>query len=102
MEVSRRSLAALVAAAAVAGCGGEDDVSRHGAATVTDPVSQEQALELIRACAVGSVGASHGGEAEITFEGGRTLSIADPHVEALFEAAAEAQERSCDIEMYTE
>lgn len=101
----RNALAVTIfaALAALAACGGEDEPSRPGGpATVPNPVPHEQALELIRACRVTGVGATHAGEVEISLEGGRTVFVEDPDGEALFAAAADAQQRSCDIEMYTE
>jgi len=99
----RNALAVTLLTALAAACGGEDEPSRPGGpATVPNPVPQEQALELIRACRVTGVGATHAGEVEVSLEGGRTVFVEDPNGEALFAAAADAQQRSCDIEMYTE
>jgi hypothetical protein len=72
-------------------------------------VSNEQALELISDCRVSGLVASHSGEVVIALndevdEDGwsREVSVAEPNVDALFAAAEEASDRSCDISIATE
>jgi hypothetical protein len=92
-------IVSLLAALTIAGCGSEDP----GTGPVPDPVSNEQALELISACRVSFVVASHAGEVEITLiEDERDVSVAEPDVDALFHAVAEAYKRSCDVTSATE
>jgi hypothetical protein len=89
----------VLAALTIAGCGSEDP----GTGPVPDPVSNQQALELISACEVSLVVASHAGEVEVTLkEGERDVSVAEPDVDALFHAVAEAYKRSCDVMSATE
>jgi hypothetical protein len=99
------SILSVLAAVTIAGCGGDDP----GAGPVPDPVSNEQALELISACRVSGVVASHSGEVVIALndevdEDGwsREVSVAEPDVDAIFEAATEASGRSCDVSIATE
>jgi hypothetical protein len=99
------SILSVLAAVTIAGCGGDDP----GTGPVADPVSNEQALELISACRVSGVVASHSGEVMIALndevdEDGwsREVSVAEPDVDALFAAAEEASDRSCDISIATE
>jgi hypothetical protein len=95
----------ILAGLMIGGCGGE----RPGAGTVPDPVSNEQALELISACQVSLVEASHSGQVRLSLreeldEDGweREIFVAAPDVDELFAAAAEVRQGSCDIETATE
>ena len=99
------STLSVLAALTIAGCGGDDPATEP----IPDPVSNEQALELISACRVSDVMASHSGDVVIALndevdEDGwsREVSVAEPDVDALFEAATEASGRSCDISVATE
>jgi hypothetical protein len=99
------SILSVLVAATIGGCGGDDP----GTGPVPDPVSNEQALELISACRVSGVVASHSGEVVIALndevdEDGwsREVSVAEPDVDAIFEAATEASGRSCDVSIATE
>jgi hypothetical protein len=99
------SILAVLAAVTIAGCGSEDP----GKGPVPDPVSNEQALELISACRVSEVMTSHSGEVVIALndevdEDGwsREVSVAEPDVSPLLDAAAEASGRSCDVSFSTE
>ena len=101
--MGRKALAAALLTALIAACGGEGDGSPPaGEPPVPNPVSNEQALDLIEACRVTGVGGSHDGDMEISLKGGKTVAVEEPDGEALFAAAADAQERACDVEMYTE
>jgi hypothetical protein len=87
------SILSVLAAVTIAGSGGDDP----GTGPVPDPVRNEQALELISACRVSDVMASHSGEVVIALndevdEDGwsREVSVAEPDVSALFDAAPEA------------
>ena len=92
-----RALTVLAAA-----CGAENDPTLDGSPTVPNPLPQEQALELIRECRATGLRTTHAGEVEISLKGGRTVFVENPDGEALFAAAADAQQRSCGIETYTE
>jgi hypothetical protein len=99
------SILSVLAAVTIAGCGGDD----LGTGPVADPVSNEHALELISACRVSDVMASHSGDVVIALndevdEDGwsREVSVAEPDVDALFGAASEASGRSCDVSIATE
>jgi hypothetical protein len=102
----RCSIVSVLTAATIAGCGGDDP----GSGPVPDPVSNEQALELIAACRVSGVTASHSGDVVIALNdevdedgwSSREVSVAEPDVSALFDAAEEAYDRSCDISIATE
>ena len=100
----QKGLAVTLLTVLAAACGGENDPPPPGGSpTVPNPLPQEQALELIRECRATGVGTTHAGEVEISLEGGRTVFVENPDGEALFAAAAaDAQQRSCDIETYTE
>lgn len=72
-------------------------------------MSNEQALELISACRVSGVVATHAGEVGIALndevdEDGwsREVSVAEPDLDALFDAATEASGRSCEVSIATE
>ena len=98
------SILSVLAVVTIAGCGGDDP----GTGPVPDPVSNERALELISACRVSDVMASHSGDVVIALndevdEDGwsREVSVAEP-VDALFDAATEASGRSCDVSIATE
>ena len=58
------SILSVLAAVTIAGCGGDGP----GTGPVPDPVSNEQALELISACRVSGVVATHAGEVGIVHE----------------------------------
>jgi hypothetical protein len=74
-------------------CGGKEEA----ALVVPDPVSNEQALRLIRSCDVTRLLTAHSGEVDLTLEGGRTISVARPHANALSQAAVNASLDGCEI-----
>lgn len=84
---------------AFAACGNDEPITPSA---VPDPVEMELAVALIQSCRVTAVGGTHAGGMQLSLEGGRTVTIADPDHDELWETAGRASERCGDIELYTE